>query len=299
MLAVAAPYVAVVILHWGAVEVTARCLQSIARAAFPGRRTILVIDNTGRMDPARLASAALPELEVYRSPRNLGFAGGCAWGMAMAMEHGVDFVLLLNNDAVVEPSFLDILLRALAQSPGVGVLCPQVVSPRGLWYVGGTFSLWSGIPLQQRRSRDSAPISGRPREVDYATGCAMLVDPAVVRAAGSFDPQFFMYCEDLDFSLRVRQAGFKILFVPASLVHHVVTDESDREALRIYYSTRNLLEVMRRHAAWYQWPGFVVNFLVRWLGFFMVLACLRRRPRIIGGLVTGTIDFLRRRFGER
>ena len=296
---VTTPHIAVIILHWGAVEVTVRCLQSIARASFPGRGTILLIDNTGRIDRSLLASVAPLELELYQPPRNLGFAEGCAWGMAMAMEHGVDFVLLLNNDAVVEPSFLEVLLRAVAQSPGVGVLCPQIVSPRRLWYAGGTFSLWSGIPRQQRRSRNSARMSGPPREVDYATGCAMLIDPAVVRAVGSFDPQFFLYCEDLDFSLRVRRAGFKILFVPASLVHHAVTDESDREELRVYYSTRNLLEVMRRHAAWYHWPGFVLSFLVRWLGFFTVLACLRRRPRIVRALVTGTIDFLRRRFGEK
>jgi GT2 family glycosyltransferase len=296
---VTAPSVAIIILHWGAVEVTARCLQSIARASFPGPKTILLIDNTREVDRSRLAAVAPSELEVYRPPRNLGFAAGCAWGIAMAMERGADFMLLLNNDVVVEPSFVDALLDAAAQSPGTGILCPQIVSPGRLWYAGGTFSLWSGIPVQQRRARHGAVISGLPREVDYATGCAMLIDRAVVRAVGSFDPRFFMYCEDLEFSLRARRAGFKILFVPASLVHHAVTDEADREARRVYYSTRNLLEVVRRHAAWYHWPGLLLNLAVRWLGFFTLLACVRRRPRVIGGLVSGTVDFLRRRFGER
>jgi GT2 family glycosyltransferase len=292
------PHVAVVILHWGLWEVTIRCLQSLAHAAFPGKKTLLLVDNTRCLDHALAGVVAPLEVEVHRPDRNLGFARGCAWGIARAMERGADYILLLNNDAVVEPSFLDALLGAADQSPDAGLWCPQILSPRKLWYAGGTFSLWSGIPVQERSKR-AAPLRGRPREVDYGTGCAMLIDAAVVNAIGSFDPDFFMYCEDLDFSLRARRAGFKILLVPASLVHHAVTDETDRVSLRIYYSTRNLLEVMRRHAAWYQWPGFGLNFLVRWVGFFTVLACARRRPQFIRALASGAVDFARGRLGEK
>ena len=296
------PHIAAIILHWGPVEVTARCLRSLARASFSGRQTIFLIDNTGRLDQSLAASVAPLEIQVYRSDRNLGFAEGCAWGISLALEQADDFILLLNNDVVVEPLFLDALLRAAGQWPEAGVLCPRIASmgnARTLWYAGGTFSLWSGIPTQQRRSRRAEPICEWPREVDYATGCTMLIKPAAVRAVGSFEPRVFMYCEDLDFSLRVRRAGFKILFVPASLVHHAVSDETNRESLRIYYSTRNLLEVMRRHAAWYQWATFVVNFAVRWLGFFALLACVRRRPQIVGAFAAGAVDFARRRLGER
>lgn len=292
------PHVAVVILHWGLLEVTARCLQSLARAAFPGKATLLLVDNTRCLDPALAGVAAPLTVEVHRPDDNLGFARGCAWGIARAMEHGADYILLLNNDVVVEPSFLDALLGAADRSPDAGVWCPQIVSPRKLWYAGGAFSLWSGIPVQERSMR-AAPLRGEPREVDYATGCAMLIAAAVVSAIGSFDPEFFMYCEDLDFSLRARRAGFKILLVPASLVHHAVTDETDRVSLRIYYSTRNLLEVMRRHAAWYQWPGFGLNFLVRWVGFFTLLACARRQPQFIRALAGGAVDFARGRLGEK
>jgi len=262
---------------------------------------VFLIDNTGRLDRSFAASLAPLAIEVHRSERNLGFARGCAWGISLALERAADFILLLNNDVTVEPSFLDALLGATRQSPGAGVWCPQIVSmadPRRIWYAGGAFSLWSGVPTQEARSRSGAALRGQPRDVDYATGCAMLIDPDVVRAVGSFDPEFFMYCEDLDFSLRARRAGFRIVFVPASLVRHAIMPESDRESLRIYYSTRNLLRVMRRHAAWYQWPGFVVSFLVRWVGFFTLLACLRRRPHVVRALLAGIVDFAEGRVGE-
>ncbi len=296
-----APHVALVILHWGPVEVTARCLRSLAQVSSPGRMRVFLIDNTGRLDRSFAASLAPLAIEVHRSERNLGFARGCAWGISLALERAADFILLLNNDVTVEPSFLDALLGATRQSPGAGVWCPQIVSmadPRRIWYAGGAFSLWSGVPTQEARSRSGAALRGQPRDVDYATGCAMLIDPDVVRAVGSFDPEFFMYCEDLDFSLRARRAGFRIVFVPASLVRHAIMPESDRESLRIYYSTRNLLRVMRRHAAWYQWPGFVVSFLVRWVGFFTLLACLRRRPHVVRALLAGIVDFAEGRVGE-
>ncbi len=217
------------------------------------------------------------------------------------MEQRADFILLLNNDTVVDECFLEHLLSTAAQWPDSGILCPRIVhltNPRKPWYVGGVFSLWSGIPVQAGWWR-SADCGEAPREADYATGCAMLIKPAVVRAIGSFDSDFFAYCEDLDFSLRAREAGFKIVFVPASLVYHGVDNHARHVFDTIYYSTRNLLEVMRRHAAWYQWATFGLNFLVRWLGFFTVLACVRRKPQFIQAVAMGAIDFLRGKFGEK
>ncbi len=237
------PHVAAVILHWGPVEVTARCLQSLREASFPGRRTVILIDNTCCLDRSLAGSVAPLEIEVHRPDRNLGFAKGCAWGISLALKHGADFILLLNNDVIVEPLFLDALLKAAAEWPAAGLLCPRIVSladPPRPWYMGGTFSLWSGIPVQAR-SRWGADIRGYPREVDYATGCVVLITPAVIHAVGSFDPQFFAYCEDLDLSLRARQAGFTILFVPESdrsrrahgLLQHAESPRGDAEARRL------------------------------------------------------------------
>ena len=87
----------------------------------------------------------------------------------------------------------------------------------------------------------------------------MLIRPAVIQRVGPFDREFFAYCEDLDLSVRARRAGFRVFFVPTSLVYHDVSDEPRRAALRIYYSTRNLIEVMRKHAPWYKWFSFGVN----------------------------------------
>jgi GT2 family glycosyltransferase len=294
------PYVAVVILHWGATATTARCLQSLRGASWPGRRTVLIVDNTRRLDEDASARAAPLEIEILRPERNLGFCDGCTLGLSSAIDKGAAFVLLLNNDVVVAPNFFGPLLAAAREAPDAGLLSPQIVHlrhPESAWYQGGTFSLWSGIPVQGHRRR-AMPLDRPPREVDYATGCAMLVRQDLIRRVGSFDGRLFAYCEDLDLSIRARQAGYRVLFVPASLVYHDVTDEPGRASLRIYYSTRNLMEVMRKHASWYKWFSFSVNFSARWLGFFALLALLQRRPGYLTALLRGITDFARRRLGQ-
>jgi len=291
--------VTVVILHWGAAEVTARCLRSLREVAWPGRGAVVLVDNTGALDAGLAARAAPLPVRIVRPGRNLGFAEGCNLGISLAAERDSDFILLLNNDVVVEPGFLAPLVTAAIRRDDVALVSPHIVRlgrPGEGWYQGGSFSLWSGIPVQGHR-RPALDRSGPPREVDYATGCAMLIRPAVVPRIGSFDGRLFAYCEDLDLSIRARRAGFRVLCVPASVVHHDVSDEPDRAALRIYYSTRNLLEVMRKHAAWYHWLGFVPSFLARWIGFFVVLALVRRQPSSLSALATGVVDGVRRRLG--
>jgi GT2 family glycosyltransferase len=293
------PHVAVVVLHWGPTAVTARCLRSLRDATWPGRGTVLVVDNTTALDEAVAGEAAPLEVTILRPPRNLGFAAGCTLGISAGLDAGADFLLLLNNDAVVDPGFLAPLLTAAADHADAGLLSPQIVHldrPGEAWYRGGRFSPWTGIPTQGHRGR----VLGRDeaaREVAYATGCAMLVRPALIRRVGAFDDRLFAYCEDLDLSIRARGVGYRVLFVPGSLVYHDVGDEPGRAELRIYYSTRNLMEVMRKHAPWCAWPGFGVNFLIRWVGFFAALGLARGRPRYLTALGRGILDFARRRLG--
>ena len=205
------PYVPVIILHWGAADTTIRCLESLRKACWPGRRTVLLIDNTGRLDDAEVNDIVPLEVEIHRPARNLGFSRGCTLGISLAMARGAEFVLLLNNDVVVDPHFLAPLLNAASQVNEAGLLSPQIVlmdDPEKAWYLGGKFSLWAGIPTQGYR-RSALDLGRPPREVDYATGCAMLIRPALIRRIGSFDPRFFAYCEDVDLSMRARQAGFR------------------------------------------------------------------------------------------
>jgi GT2 family glycosyltransferase len=221
--------------------------------------------------------------------------------MSIALERGADYVLLLNNDVVVNPPSLDRLVAAARACPEAGLICPQIESledsSRG-WFGGGDFSLWRGIP-RHAHWRKPATRDHVPRASDFVTGCAMLVDPSVIRTIGVFDPRFFASGEDLDLSLRARPARFQIMVVPASVIWHVSVYDEHRAWLRLYSTTRNLLEVMRQHARWIQWGRFIPNFLTYRGGFHVALVAARQQPHLVGALALGVVDFITRRFGEK
>jgi hypothetical protein len=293
-------HVGIVILHWGAAEVTRRCLESLARVAY-APKTIFLVDNAQNLGSSVTDFLPSGGVQVLRPERNLGFAEGAAMGVAAALAVGVQYVLLLNNDVVVEPSFLERLIEVARADASAGLLCPQIAfldRPRQAWYAGGEFSLWGRIP-RHAHWKELLDTRRPPTPVEFATGCAMLIDPRVMRAVGFFEPRFFAYCEDLDFSLRARKAGYRLLLVPAAVIYHAVSDDEAKAAERVYYSTRNLLEVARTHARWYQWPTFLASFMVSWVGFFTAVALARWQPRIAGAVVRGGLDFARRRFGAR
>jgi GT2 family glycosyltransferase len=292
------PVVGVVVLHWGAREATEACLESLRDAGYPSVR-VFVIDNARSLDETAGHRAAPIAVDILRPPRNLGFAEGCAWGIAAALEADVDYIFLLNNDALVSRECLETLVTVARCTPGAGILSPQIAFQEArdqVWYRGGEFSLWGRGPRHtgwRRRVETELP----PTDVNYATGCAMLIDPAVIHAVGTFDARLFAYCEDVDFSLRARRAGFRVLVVPAALVYHGTTYTDARRAQRVYYSVRNLLEVMRKHARWYHWIGFVPAFAVQWVGFFVLLACRHRQWSLAWAVGRGLLDGARGRLG--
>lgn len=292
------PVVGIIVLHWGAREATEACLESLRKATYTAVRVFLV-DNARSLDEATAQQAAPLAIEIFRPPRNLGFAEGCDWGINAAVNAGVEYIFLLNNDAVVGRHCLETLVSVARSTPNSGVLSPQIAFQEAtdkVWYRGGEFSPWGRGP-RHTGWRQRVETNRPPADVDYATGCAMLIDPAVIRAVGTFDARLFAYCEDLDFSLRVRAAGFRVLVVPAALVHHGTTYTHERGAQRVYYSIRNLLEVMRKHARWYHWIGFVPAFAVQWVGFFVLLACWRRQWGLIWAVGRGLLDGVRGRLG--
>jgi len=291
--------VGIIILHWGSREATKTCLESLKKATYTSVRVFLV-DNAGSLDYAIDELASPLAIQILRPPRNLGFAEGCDWGIGAALEAGVQYIFLLNNDAVVSVRCLEILVSVARSTPRAGILSPQIAFQEAadtVWYGGGEFSLWGRGP-RHTGWRQPVDTHRAPADVDFATGCAMLIDPAVIRTVGAFDARLFAYCEDLDFSLRARRAGFRVLVVPAALVHHSATYTDRRRAQRVYYSTRNLIEVMRKHAKWYHWIAFIPAFAVQWVGFFTLFSSWRRQWTVIGAIGLGLLDGVRGRLGE-
>jgi GT2 family glycosyltransferase len=247
------PHVAVVVLCFNRRDDTLACLRSLERARWD-RLTPIVVDNGSTDDTLEAVRSQFPRAVTLRSEENVGFADGNNIGMRAALEAGADYVLILNNDTIVDEGLFEALIGEALRRPDAGALCPlihYVDPPDRIWYAGARFdprAIHNG-----RHTGYGEKEAGQyhaVRETGRATGAAMLVPREVIERVGYFDGRLFMQVEDVEYSLRMRAAGYRILFVPQGLVSHRVamTTGGERAPMTAYYEMRNTLVVCSRHA---------------------------------------------------
>jgi len=230
-----------VVLNWNGGDDTVAALSSL-----DGIPTICV-DNGSSDGSDVLVGDRFPEVELLRTGANLGFAGGCNRGIARALERGADWVLLLNNDATAEPGLQAALERAVAARPDAGLLACKILTEdgSGVQYAGAAFNARLGYS-----GRVDTTGPDEVRDVGRADGAALAVSRPAVERAGALDESLFMYVEDVDWSLRMRAAGFAVVFVPDARVRHKGSGSSggSTSTTNLYYDTRNTIVVAERHA---------------------------------------------------
>jgi GT2 family glycosyltransferase len=236
-----------VVLNWNGGDDTLAALASL-----DGVETVCVDNGSDDGSPDAIADR-FPDLELIRTGINLGFSGGNNVGIRRALARGADWVLLLNNDAVADPGLPAALAAAAAARPDAGVLACKVFfadPPDVLMYAGGRVNLRLGYWGRQDGfgERDEGRFDTL-RDVDRATGAAMAVSRAAIERAGLLDESLFAYAEDTEWCLRIREAGFGVVFVPDAKVWHVGSASTGglRSATSLYYDTRNMIAVAERH----------------------------------------------------
>ena len=297
------PHVAVVVLSWNGREDTERCLRSLSRVDY-GPLTRIVVDNGSADGSVELVRSEFPEVVLIENGANLGFAGGMNAGIRRALKLDADAVVLLNNDTEVDPAFVEALLAAAQERPDAGALSAKIYfldRPDRIWYAGARFDPRRGHNGRHDGygEQDSARFA-QLAETERACGAAMLMTREAIDRVGLLDEDLFAYVEDAEWSLRARQAGYRVLVVPESKVWHGVSYATGGEGSprALYYSVRNLLVVCERYAP-LSWPG-------RWcrratiVGSHTVQALLLpgRRAQGLRAVAQGWRDFRRGRLGE-
>jgi len=237
-----APRVGIVLLNWNGHADTRRCLESLAAATYP-ERTIYLADNgsvDGSMD--RLESEWADSGIVFiRNGANLGFAAGCNPAIRRALADGCRYMLLLNNDCIVaEPTFLERLVEPAEADERVGLVGGKILrwpEKDVLWGTGGWIS-WIGERYVGAGERDRGQHD-RPAERGFVSGALMLIRREVLERVGLLPEEYFFGHEDWEYSLRVRRAGYRLLYQPGAVVYHEA--EHSYEPARPYYLFNNAL----------------------------------------------------------
>lgn len=290
---------AIVVLNWNGLADTLAALDSLrhCRVAEGWRAWTIVVDN-GSTDGSVAALRERKDVELLSLPRNLRFAGGNNAGIRHALAAGADAVMLLNNDTEADAALYERLVLALEQDPKAGAAAPLIYygpPTDRIWYAGGECRLALGTCFHRGQRRRDAGQYRAVEPTEYLTGCCLLARREAWERVGLLDERYFIYAEDADWSLRARELGFRLLFVPTARLWHKVSSSSGvHSPWKIYHRERAGLMLYARHArGWARltWIPSYAAFRVALSGFLL----LRGHARAAAAVPRAAIDTLLRR----
>jgi hypothetical protein len=242
----------IIILNWNGKDDTIECIKSIKDNTYKNYE-IIVVDNGSEDDSVSKIKRCFPKVNVVENERNFGFAGGNNIGIRHAVESDADYILLINNDTTVDENFLQELVKAGELDNKVGILGPKIYfykEPKKIWFAGGKVNWLKNKGTHIGLGEIDSVQYNNKKEVDYLTGCCLLVKREVVEKIGGLSEDYFLYYEDVDFSLRAKKAGYKCLYVPESVIYHKVSRSTKPGSPSyIYYHTRNGLVLSKRNGS--------------------------------------------------
>lgn len=257
--------VAIVVLHWKGLSETTACLESLGSLTFRNWDLVLVLNGACQTDSELLRSSLPPNSHVLQLTHNQGFTGGCNAGIHFALDElGSDFVLLLNNDTVVDKDLLSHLMSCAEEEPRNGVVGAKTFdhATSCLQFTVGRLLLWRGVAHSLANGQEDRGQFNAASVSDYVQGSCMLIRADVLRQVGYLDEQYFAYWEETDFCVRARRAGYQITYEPRAVVWHKGGSSSASTQV-LYYLLRNNIYFMRKHARWYQWLTFLPYFVFK------------------------------------
>jgi GT2 family glycosyltransferase len=286
------PTVAIIILNWNGWPDTVECLESINHINYPNYQVIIVDNNSSDDSIKKIIDYTLGKLEVksnffkydpndkpietviyskeyseieessnpnkqlilLKNDTNYGFAEGNNIGIEFALKNlNPDYILLLNNDTVVDKDFLKILVQEGEKDSKIGLLGPKMYyydNPNVIWCIGGKIDWKLGRGLHVGINELDTQQYPEKMNFDYINGSALLVKRNVLDEIGLLDNIFFLYFEETDLALRASKKGYSSTYIPNSKIWHKVSKSGGgiKKEIGLYYITRNRWIFMKKWA---------------------------------------------------
>jgi GT2 family glycosyltransferase len=254
----------IVLVNWNKAQLTINCIESINNSTFSDYK-IVVIDNNSQDNSVELLEKCRLDFHMIKSCENLGYTGGNNLGIKYALLAKCNYILLLNNDTLIDKYALENLVNSLKSDQEVGIVQPKI------YFHPEVAKIWSGptklnkIFLKPRLigygSVDSDLINQK-QYLDFAVGCATIIKSEVFNEIGLLDDDYFAVCEDVDFGIRARMKGYKLLYNPKAIIYHLESASAggSENPNYIYYQTRSYLILFSKWKK--NWIHFFIAFLV-------------------------------------
>src|ERR1035437_6231439 len=243
------------------------------------------------------SKASTRSFVIIQNEQNLGYAEGNNIGMHYALKASADYVLLLNNDTVVDKHLLTELVRAADRDVSIGVIGPKTYwydAPSVIQSTGARFNFWTGQPRSLNRGKRDAEIENftvdKLLPADYIPGSCFLIKRIVIEEVGELDPTYFLYFEEHDWCTRINRAGYRIVCdLNSKIWHKKMASTSKVRRFSFFYPERSLVIYMRRYARISQFISFLI-----WHPLYRMISLLAERrfgdiPSFIQGFIEGLL----------
>lgn len=238
--------VSIITINYNGLEDTCALIESIP---FNENVEVIVVDNASKNHEAEQLSQRYPQIKIIKSERNLGFAGGNNLGIQTAQGR---YMFLINNDTVFKDFNIQALIDRLESSSNIGIVCPKIRFAWGnnpIQFAG--YSRLSRISVRNHAigfNEDDYGQYNTAHQTPYAHGAAMLIKREAMDKVGLMPECYFLYYEELDWSMMFTKAGYQIWYEPKCSIYHKESQTTGQNSpIRIYYLSRNRLLLVRRN----------------------------------------------------
>ena len=297
--------IAVILVNWNQYELTRNCIISILNCSFQDFE-IFLVDNASEDNSVKKLKKEFSYLTFIQNKKNLGFTGANNIAIKEAIRKKFEYIMLLNNDTEVKYNFFEPLVLSLKKDKKLAAVQPLILNFRDknkVWNFGGKFNKFFGYVATMNEGVDKSKITEiEIKNTEWITGCCFLFRSEIVDKIGLLDDYFFVYYEDADFSIRIKEAGYEIgLQKNSEIYHHEGASwkfkKSNREGKMSPY-TRYL--TIRNHIYFIKKHKIKFNFLGKWIyQFFKIFLfsfyfIIRMRFKKLSMVYKGLIDGLKR-----
>lgn len=237
------PDISIITVNYNGLQDTCEMIRSLERHLPACSYELIVVDNGSKKNEAHILQELFSQVQIIRSEKNLGFAGGNNLGIKAAQGK---YIFLLNNDTFVEDDHLFFLYETLEKHPEVAAVSPKIkfsTPPRNIQFAG--FTPMTSYTLRNRGIGYNEPDRGqydKPISTAFLHGAAMMVNRKAIEKSGLMPEIYFLYYEEMDWCSRFIRDGFQLYYDPRCIIYHKESSTTGQESpLKTYYLTRNRL----------------------------------------------------------
>jgi GT2 family glycosyltransferase len=270
--------VTIIILNWNGKNDTVECIKSLNKIRYPNYK-VVIVDNGSTDDSVSCFKEKFPQIKLIETGVNLGFSGGNNVGIKYALETNTDFVLLLNNDTVVDPRFLDELIKVAESEKDIGILSPFVY-----WFDNPDEIQNGGEKLNWFRFKSTKLWELHPDnniiECENGSGACMLIKRSTIEKIGLMSEDYFLLLEDVDFYQRALKHDLRNLCIRSARIWHKTSRSlKKKKNSMVVYKIRNWFVIRKKYLSPIKYRISVFLFFVLY-GPLMLMASLYYHPQI-------------------